>query len=199
LLPDIMSGLRYVWSDSLLRLLVLIVTVMNVGWSAWMSIMVVYVVAPGPGGLSEFGYGLMLTSIGIGGVAGTLFAFRLVRQFGRKSAIIMDIVGTFIMLIVPALTPNPWLIGMGAVIGGIGGAVWSIVVASIRQQIVSDEMLGRTSGVFRLFGYGALPFGAALAGIIGEIAGIPIVFAICALSTALLLIPFLQIRIPDAL
>jgi MFS family permease len=197
LMADIASGLRYVWQDKLLRMLVIIVAVMNFGWSAWASIMVLYVVAPGPGGLSELGYGIMLTSIGIGGVVGALVTVPLVERFGRRWAVGADILGTFIMLAVPALTANAWLIGAAAVIGGIGGAMWSVVVSSIRQQIVPNEMLGRTGGVFRLFGYGALPLGSGFAGITAELFGIPAVFAVCGIFTILLLALFAQVTIPE--
>jgi MFS family permease len=196
LLHDMASGLCYVWNDRLLRALVIIVAVMNLGWSAWMSIMVLYVVSPGPGGLSEFGYGVMLTSIGIGGLAGTLTAVAFVRRFGRRWAIGADILGTFIMLITPALTANAWAIGAVAVIGGLGGAIWSIVVSSIRQQAVPDELQGRTSGVFRLFGFGALPLGSVLAGLTAEVFGIPAVFALCAGLTCILLVPFARDIVP---
>ncbi|MCI0712684.1 MAG: MFS transporter [Chloroflexi bacterium] len=190
ILNEIAAGLRYVWNDRLLRALVIIVGVMNLGWSAWLSIMVLYVVEPGPGGLSEFGYGLMLTSIGMGGLAGSVVAVPFVSRFGRRWAIAADILGTFTMLAVPAIIASAWAIGAAAIIGGIGGAMWSIVVSSIRQQVVPDSMLGKTGGVFRLFGYGALPLGSAFAGIIAEGFGIPAVFALCAALTLLLLIPF---------
>lgn len=190
MLTDIMDGLRFIWKDQLLRALVIIVAVMNLGWSAWASVMVLYVVEPGPGGLSEFGYGVMLTSIGVGGLIGTFLAVPFVEKLGRRWAIGADIIGTFIMLGVPAITANAWAIGAAAVIGGVGGAMWSIVVSSIRQQVVPDELLGRTSGVFRLFGYGALPLGAALAGVVAEVASMPAVFAVCALLNLFLFVPF---------
>ncbi|HEX2622343.1 MAG TPA: MFS transporter [Phototrophicaceae bacterium] len=196
ILSDIAVGLRFVWHDKLLRALLIIVGVMNMGWSAWMSIMVLYVVKPGPGGLTEVEFGFMLTSIGIGGLVGTLVAVPLVERFGRKWAIGADIVGTFIMLAIPALTPNAWAIGSAAVIGGVGGAMWSIVVSSIRQQLVPDDMLGRTGGVFRLFGYGALPLGSALAGIVAESVGLPAVFALCAFLTLLLIVQFYNDIVP---
>jgi MFS family permease len=196
LLADMATGVRFVWNDRLLRALVVIVGVMNLGWSAWLSVMVLYVVAPGPGGLTEFGYGVMLTSIGIGGLLGTFLAVPFVKRFGRSWAIAADIAGTFAMLAIPAITANAWAIGGAAVIGGIGGAMWSIVVTSIRQQVVPDEMLGRTGGAFRLFGYGALPLGSALAGVIAEVFGLPAVFATCAGLTLFLLIPFFKDVIP---
>jgi len=141
----------------------------------------------------------MLTSIGIGGLLGTVVAVPLLNRFGRRWAIGADILGTFVMLAVPALTANAWWVGAAAVIGGIGSTMWGIVVSSIRQQSVPNEMLGRTSGVFRVFGYGALPVGAALAGFVAESAGIPAVFALCAALTLLLLIPFYRDITPEAM
>jgi MFS family permease len=187
---EIREGLAFVWSHDLLRTLNIIVAVMNFAWSAWAALIVLYVVAPGPGGLTVFGYGLMLTGIGIGGVLGGLLTTPIVRVIGYRWAIAADILGTVAFVAVPALTPNPWLVGAAAVIAGFGGAMWSIVVPTIRQTLVPDAMLGRVSGVGRLFGAGALAFGAAFAGIVAEFAGIPAVFAACAVLSALLFIPF---------
>jgi MFS family permease len=195
---EIKSGLRFVGAHGLLRTLVLIVAVMNFGWSAWMALMVLYVVAPGPGGLTEFGYGIMLTSIGIGGVLGIFVTQPILKRLGRHWAIGADIIGTLAMVAMPALTANPILIGIAAVIGGIGSTMWGIVVTSIRQQVVPDAMLGRVGGVFRLFSFGAMALGAAVAGAVAEIAGIPAVFALCAGLTALLLIPFARYVTPAA-
>jgi MFS family permease len=199
LVSELMSGITYVWRNALLRTLTIIVAVMNIGWSAWAAIMVLYVVAPGPGGLTEFEYGIMLTSIGIGGFVGAIVAVPIVERLGRRWAIGADIIGTFLMLWIPAITANAWAIGAAAVIGGIGGSMWSIVVSAIRQQMVPDDMQGKTAGVFRLFGYGALPLGAALAGFIAEQFSIPAAFAVCAAMTALLLIPFITVITPEAI
>jgi MFS family permease len=109
------------------------------------------------------------------------------------------VLGTFIMLAVPALTANVWAIGVAAVIGGIGGAMWGVVATSIRQQVVPNEMMGRVSGVIRLFGFGALPLGAALAGFVAETAGIPAVFAVCAAMNLLLFVPFFRGITPETL
>jgi MFS family permease len=192
ILSDLREGLRFVWKDVLLRTLIMIVTVMNLAWSAWFAVMVLYLV--GEAGVSEFGYGLMLTSIGIGGLVGAVITVPIVQRWGCAWAVAADILGTFLMLLIPALTTNVWLIGIAAVVGGIGGSMWSIVVSSIRQERVPDEMQGRTSGIFRLFGYGALPIGAAFAGLVAEWVSIPMVFGICAVLNALLFLPFLRIR-----
>jgi MFS family permease len=193
---DVMEGLRFVWANDLLRRLLIIVAVMNLGWSAWSAVMVLYLVAPGPGGLTELGYGVLLTSIGIGGLVGSIITVPLTRWLSRKSLLGMDILGTALMLAVPALTANPWAIGAMGVLGGLGGAMWSIVAASIRQQIIPSDMQGRSGGIFRLFGFGALAVGAAIAGAVAEVAGIPAVFALFAVLNALLIIPFAGMQVP---
>jgi MFS family permease len=185
---EIREGFAFVWSHDLLRTLNIIVAVMNFAWSAWAALIVLYVVAPGPGGLTVFEYGVMLTGIGIGGVLGGLLTTPIVRMIGYRWAIAADILGTVAFVAVPAITPNPWLVGAAAVVAGFGAAMWSIVVPTIRQTLVPDAMLGRVSGVGRLFGAGTLALGAACAGIVAEFAGMPAVFAACAVLSALLLL-----------
>jgi hypothetical protein len=59
----------------------------------------------------------------------------------------------------PAVATNVWLIGVVVilgVLGGLGGTMWGVMVVSIRQQVVPDELQGRVGGAIRLFGYGAM-------------------------------------------
>lgn len=191
-LSEMWEGVRFVWHHRLLRTLAIILAVMNLAWSAWSTVMVLYLIAPGPGNLSEFEFGVMLTSIGIGGVVGAIVAEPFARRVGREWAIAADIIGTFLMMAVPIFTVNAWWIGAGAVIGGIGGSMWGVVVSSMRQQVTPEALQGRVSGVMRLFAYGALSIGAALAGIIAELHSIPMVFVVVAAMNALLIIPFWQ-------
>ncbi|MBI5927718.1 MAG: MFS transporter [Chloroflexi bacterium] len=190
---DIIEGLHYLAKQRLLRTLTLIVGVMAGCWSAWLAILVVYVVEPGPVGLDKWGYGLLLAGIGVGGVIGAMIVNPITQQLGRRWAIGMDILGTFIMMLTPAITTNPILIGTAAIIGGMGGTMWSVVVATLRQNIVPDYLLGRVSGAMRLVGWRTLPIGAALAGIIAQTLGVRAVFALGAGVTFLLFIPFFRI------
>jgi predicted MFS family arabinose efflux permease len=48
----------------------------------------------------------------------------------------------------------------------------NVVAMSLRQLITPDELLGRVLSVHRFFCWGAIPVGAALAGLIGEIYGV---------------------------
>ena len=60
---------------------------------------------------------------------------------------------------------------MGAV-GGLVGVTWNVVTVSLRQAIIPDELLGRVNSVYRFLGWGMMPIGAALGGIIASAFGL---------------------------
>ena len=189
---DLKEGLIYLWHHKLIRTLTIMVGVMNLCWSAWSSVLVLYVVTPGPGGLNPFGYGLLLTVIGIGGLAGSFLVMPVQRKFGSRWAIGADIIGTFTMGAVPLLTASPWWIGAAALVGGAGATMWSVTVASLRQRIVPDHLMGRVASASRLVGFGALSIGSLMAGIVAQLVGVQVVFGLTALLTALLVWPFFR-------
>ena len=79
---DITVGLSYLRHHRLLRTMALVVGPMNLASTAVFAVLVLYVVAPGPLGLDGVGFGLLITSIAVGTVGGTL-ARRLVRAGPR--------------------------------------------------------------------------------------------------------------------
>jgi len=190
---EIAEGFGFLLRHRLLRTFAAIVFVMNIGWASWLAVLPLYAVRPGPMGLSRFGYGLLFTALGAGSVAGSVITAPALRLLGRRWAIGADILGTVAMMATPALTTNPWAIGAAAFAGGIGATMWTVLVTSIRQQAVPDRRLGRASSAFRLFSLGAAPVGAALAGAIAQAADVRAVFAVAALLSALLLVPFFAV------
>jgi hypothetical protein len=63
LMSDIREGVRYLAGHRLLRTLALIAGATNMCWFAWQSVLILYALAPGPMGLNEFGYGLLLMTV----------------------------------------------------------------------------------------------------------------------------------------
>jgi Na+/melibiose symporter-like transporter len=103
----IAEGLRFLWKDRLIRDLTLFTASMNLFWSSWVALIVLYAVSPGPMGLSEFEYGMFLTVMAIGGLLGSLVCERLQKTLGTRNALALDFVGTILLVGVPALTTNP--------------------------------------------------------------------------------------------
>ena len=55
--------------------------------------------------------------------------------------------------------------------GAVWG-VWNVVVVSLRQTIVPDRLMGRVVGAIRLIGFGSIPVGALLGGLLGRTLGL---------------------------
>jgi hypothetical protein len=65
---------------------------------------------------------------------------------------------------------------------------WNVVTVSLRQRITPDHLLGRLNAGYRLLGWGSIPIGAALGGLVAEAAGVRTAFAVSAvLNTTVLL------------
>jgi len=190
---DIAEGVRFLWHHRILRTLALMVAVMSACWSAFFSLLVLYAVAPGPLGMNEFGYSLLLTALAAGSLAGAALVAPIQRMLGQRWLLGIDIAGTIAMLAVPAMTANIWLVSAAIFWGGFGGATWSVAVATIRQNLIPDELLGRVYAAYRLIGWGTLSLGAFTAGIAAEWVGIPAVFMGGALLCLTLILPMTRV------
>jgi MFS family permease len=74
--------------------------------------------------------------------------------------------------LVVALTSDAYLVGVMGAIGGVVGIVWNVVTVSLRQAIIPDELLGRVNSVYRFLGWGMMPIGAALGGVVASAFGL---------------------------
>src|SRR5512134_321865 len=193
------EGLRFLWNDRLIRDLTLFTASMNLFWSGWGALIVLYAVRPGPMGLSEFEYGIFLTAMAIGGLLGSVVCERLQKRLGTRNALALDFVGTILLVGVPALTSNPLAVGAAAFFAGMGATVWVILVASIRQRLVPGDLLGRVYSASRFVSWGIGPIGALLAGFVAELWGIQIMFAIGGIVSIGLLLLFLVFISPRRL
>lgn len=192
LLAEIGAGLRFVWRSPELRLMITLLAGLNLCWSAFYALFVLYAVAPGPLGLSAVEYGFVLASIGVGGTLGAGVVDVLPRSVGRQWLLIGDLLGSLLLFGATLLTvPFALLLVVGC-IAGIAGTLSNVALASLRQRMVPDEMLGRVTGAARLFSYGALSLGAAGAGVVAQAVGVAGVFWGCIVFALVLLLMSLR-------
>lgn len=190
---DIREGITFLADHRILRTLAIVGGLTNMFWFAWQSVLVIYVVEPGPIGLNEFGYGLLLAAGAAGSVVGSFFAARVERAIGRARLLPLCIVGWAVWLGGPAVSSNPWVVGTLLMFGSVSGMWWNIVSVSLRQRIAPDAMLGRVNAGYRLFAWGAMPVGALLGGLLGELIGLRALFATTAVATLVLVVPLRRI------
>ncbi|MGI5486887.1 MFS transporter [Microtetraspora malaysiensis] len=187
---EIREGLGFVWRHRLLRTLTLTIAVLAASWSAWLALLPSY--AASVLEADSAGYGFLISAIGLGGLAGAGLVAVINRLLGVRWALFADLVGTFLMMGVPAIFPAAWAVAAAAFAGGMGGTLWTINSRTIAQALVPDRLLGRYGAAARLLSWGTLPVGAGLGGLLAEIFGIRTAFALFAVMVVMLPIPFLR-------
>jgi MFS family permease len=187
---EIAEGARFVWRHPVLRPLAIMLGVQNMAFAAVFSVFVLFVVAPGPMGLTEAGYGVLLATLGVGSLLGTWLAVPAERRLGRVSTLVVSVVLSAASLAVYAVTANPVLVGILLAVNGVTMVLWNVVTVSLRQRITPDRLLGRMNAAYRLVGWGTMPIGAFLGGALAEWLGLRPTFLVAAGITLLTLIGF---------
>lgn len=190
---DIVEGLRFVFRHPILRTLGVMLGVTNLAFTAHQSVFVLFAVRPGPLGLSRAGFGLLLASAAIGGVAASMVVTRLEGMAGRSPLLAAVVVVFGVSLAVPAVTDNLAANVVALVVAAFGGVTWNVVTVSLRQRITPDDLLGRMNATYRLLGWGTMPLGAVVGGLVAEWAGLRTAFAVGALLHVPMLLGFLVV------
>jgi MFS family permease len=149
---------------------------MNMASTATFAVLVLYAVAPGPMGLSEPAFGVLLTTFAIGSLIGSFVAAPLQRRFGRVRMLFLSVVIIGAGIAVPAFTTSAFVVGGSFLLSGVFIVVWNVITVTLRQRIVPDGLLGRVNAGYRLFAWGTQPIGALLGGVVGEVFGLQAVF-----------------------
>jgi predicted MFS family arabinose efflux permease len=173
-LLDIRDGAQFVWSDALLRPMVLTGIAWNIAWFVLQAAYVPYAVRSL--GLSAQAVGVTLGCYGAGMVVGALLAPRVVgaMPFGRAiqlgPAVSVLAMGAMVTTL---LVPSGILAGLSFFLFGAGPIVWTITTTTLRQAITPDAMLGRVGSVFLTVNAGARPVGAGVGALVGGLWGEP--------------------------
>jgi MFS family permease len=153
-------------------------------------VFVLFAVAPGPMGLSEAGYGVLTAALGVGSLLGSWLAVPVERRLGRVRTLVLSILLNGISLILPVVTVLAIPIGAAMLASGAGIVFWNVITVSLRQRITPDRLLGRMNASYRLVGWGTMPLGAVLGGVLAEVLGLRGAFLVAALGTFAVLIGF---------
>lgn len=184
------DGLRFLWRAPVVRNITLFTAAMNVVWAAATALLVVYAVTPGPLKLSPAGYGLMLTAMAAGGLVAAMLVEPLRRRVGVTRLMIIDSVGTILLVAPVAMGADAWVVALGMVAAGGGSSIWRILAATIRQNLTPAGLLGRVYAASRVISWGVIPVGAGLAGVGAELWGVRTVFTIGTALAVLILVVF---------
>ncbi|MGI8417119.1 MAG: MFS transporter [Nakamurella sp.] len=122
--------------------------------------------------LDTRGYGLLLAGAAIGSMLGGLINARIVGRIGVLPALITSLATNAVVFVGIGLSPNALVLGSLLGVNGFVTTLWNIVTVSIRQQVVPAELLGRVNSVYKMLGWGLIPLGALVGGLLAHLFGL---------------------------
>jgi predicted MFS family arabinose efflux permease len=164
---DLKEGFSWLWRHALLRRLAVILGLLNALGAASLAVFVLFGQEILGLGASEFG--LLLSAGAAGGVIGSLVASRFSSRLGSGATLQFTLITGAATSIIIGLTTSAILVWLMFAITSLGAVMWNVVTVSLRQEIIPDRLLGRVNSVYRFFGWGMMPIGAFLGGVLADV------------------------------
>ncbi|GAA5083882.1 MFS family permease [Thermocatellispora tengchongensis] len=177
---EVAAGVRWLWRHRLLRTLAASMAVSNVAFCAPFAVFALY--AQQRLHLTEVGYGVLLTAYGVGGLVGTALASRLQARLGARTLLRAGLVLETATHAVLAATTHPLVAGGILIAFGVHSVIWGVIVATLFQRSVPDELRGRVGSVYQLTQIGGAALGSLLGGLIAQAVAITTPFWAAALA-----------------
>jgi len=192
---DIAEGLRWLWRNPPVRMLVLIILVFNVTWAAPWGVLVLY--ATEHLHMGAVGYGALTTASAVGGILATLSFGWLERHVSFATLMRVVLTLEVLMHLAFALTSIGWVALVIMFVFGAYAFVWGTISTTVRQRLVPAELQGRVASVNMVGVFGGMVIGQALGGVIAQVWGLTapwwFAFAGAALTLVLVWKPISQI------
>ncbi|GGM78578.1 MFS transporter [Lentzea pudingi] len=163
--PKAREGLRWLLNHKALRTITVVSATTNLCIAMTMATLVLF--AQQRLGLTNAGFGAFLATLACGGVAGGLFAERLISRY-RYTISATVVLIPLMWLGIATVAHDLVTVAVFAVVSSFCTAVWGVATASFRQRTVPTELLGRVSSAQTLITWGVQPVGALLGGLTAD-------------------------------
>ena len=186
---DIAEGVRWLRRHRLLRTLALLLGVLNL--CSMMGFATFVLFSEEILGLDDRGYGFLLAAMAVGGVTGGVFGGRIAARLGPARALLTCMAVNGVSYIAIGLVSSAWAVAALSLLEGLFSIVWNIITVSLRQRIIPDHLLGRVNSVYRFLGWGSMPIGAILGGLLADAFGLRAPFIVGGVAILAAMIPAL--------
>jgi len=160
---EIGEGLRWVWSQPLLRVLAGLIGLTNLVFAGLTLSLIVRAQALGA---SAAATGVLLGVMGLGALAGAAVAPWVYRRVPTRLIILGTLWLWVAQPVLLALLPSVLLLGVVAGVAAVPGPMFNVAVSSYRYALAPDRLQARTQSAMRLLGYGMIPLGSLVAGLL---------------------------------
>jgi MFS family permease len=116
--------------------------------------------------LDAASFGLLMTAGAAGGVLGSLLAPRVSKRVGQGASLFASIAVSALTMLVVGLTSSPWVVWAMFGVQSFFVVLWNVITVSLRQALIPDSLLGRVNSVYRFLGWGMMPLGSLLGGLL---------------------------------
>ena len=181
---EIVEGVRWLWRHRLLRTLAVSMGLGNIAFCAAFAVFVLY--CRQRLGVSDVGYGFLLTAFAVGGLVGATVAARLVRVVGATAVLRAGLAVEVVTHVTLAVTTTPWVAALIVIVFSTHAMVWGVIVVSLRQRVVPSHLLGRVGSAYALLDLGGAALGSLLGGLFASVWEITTPFWIAAVVMAVI-------------
>jgi MFS family permease len=167
---DMISGLRWLVRQRLLRTMAILIGLLNVTLTAALSVLVL--LAKDRLHVGSVGYGALFSCLAVGGLLGSAFGDRIIARFSATWTIRIGLLVEAATHVVLATSHNAYAVGAIFFAFGIHCALWTIASVSLRQRLTPPEMLGRVGSANLFVSAGGNCVGAILCGALATAFGL---------------------------
>lgn len=158
------EGMTWIYAHKLILRLAIMLGILNMLTMITLTVLVLF--SQEVLGLSAAGHGILLTAGAAGGVLGGLIAPRIVAYIGGDASVKIALLFYPLVNIAIYLTSNPYVVAAALFFEMLAAILWNVVTVSLRQRTIPDALLGRVNSIYRFFGWGMMPVGALIGGIL---------------------------------
>jgi MFS family permease len=181
---ELADGLHWFSSHDLVRSLTFAAAFSNLGTGGLFAVLALFLKKDIGGGADT--YGLLIALSVIGSVAGGLVASRLTRSGARRAICLSAAPVTALFLFVIAGSVSYVATAISLIASGLFVALVNVIAISLRQTLIPTDLIGRVTALHRVLCWGALPLGAILTGLVGQLLGVRTAISVCGAAILLL-------------
>jgi predicted MFS family arabinose efflux permease len=184
IMSELADGIRWFRSHDLVRSLTFVGASINVGAGGLFAVLVLFAKEDLNSGADA--YGILIAIGATGAIIGGLAASRLTTARARRTICMSAAPLTALFLVVLAGNSSYLVTAACLVASGVVVAVVNVVTISLRQSLTPAALIGRVTAVHRVLCWGAVPLGAGLTGLAGQLLGVRAAIAICGATVLVL-------------
>ncbi len=182
---DIVEGLQWLWHHAAVRTLTITIVAFNVTFGAAWSVLVLYSIERLD--MGHVGFGLLTSSLALGGVIGTFSYGWLARHVSLANIMRGGLVIETLTHLGLALTRSPAVALALFLVFGVHAFVWGTTSSAVRQRAVPTRVQGRVQSVYMIGVTGGIVVGSIIGGAVAARWGVTAPFWFAFVGSAVIL------------